>query len=110
MSNLDPRDKKLRKWLAGTNWPKGYTYEHKLVPISNGMAFANKVSIIKGLNRVEYYMNSKVLTRSDFDHIVEKSIDIIEKDYKLLQETSLTQTVERTEEDMKTLKDTWDKL
>ncbi len=80
------KDKKLKKWLEGTNWPEGFGYTHKVEnPIVSGhMRILNKLTIFRGISRLEYYINTKVLSKSDFEHVVKTSIETINRDYDRL--------------------------
>jgi len=69
---VDARSKKLIKWLEGTNWPDGFTWDLSVEMVKNYIA--QKLTIKYELETYKVFLNPDRLTRSDYDAIIEIAI------------------------------------
>ena len=75
-NSFDGRDPKLKRWLEGTNWPEYFEYEHVLKMVEG--VPVDELTVKKGIDKVAVFINTKRLTRSDFDYVINSLIKNIE--------------------------------
>ncbi len=79
----DGRDKRLIKWLEGTNWPDGFTWTVEVALIKD--LIAQKLTLKLDLETVELYLNPKILTKSDFEACIAIAIKRMSESGKIIQ-------------------------
>jgi len=80
----DGRDKKLIKWLEGTNWPEGFTWSLSLQMVNEYIT--QKLTIKFDLETITLFLNSSKLTKSDYEAAISIAIKRMSESAAIIKE------------------------
>jgi hypothetical protein len=82
----DGRDKRLVKWLEGTNWPEGFTWDLSISLVQDNY-IAQKLVLKYELEHIELLLNPNRLTKTDYETAINIAIKRMQDSGKIIQET-----------------------